>query len=250
MTRRSDSPRPVVDPAVRQPGESPEDWFLRTFGEMPPPRPDADVPPDASPDTRTTAISALEKTIPATYRWSRFTAPELRQRVPAPAIAWAEDAWRHDRVCLAGAARAGKTSLGVAMLRRWVSHARRPAAFVHAYRLAIARIMHPAGHGEPELVELAMRAPLVLIDDLGSERDHALSAIADVIVERHAECRPTWVTTGMVREQLVKRYGHGVAARVFERATMIRVGAESAGRRDGHEHPSSRATESAPKKNE
>jgi hypothetical protein len=233
-----------LDCAVQQPGESPEDWFRRTFGEMPPPvRGEGDPPDGGGPGGRSTALAALEKTIPATYRWSRFTAPELRQRVPAPAIAWAQDAWQKDRVCLTGASRAGKTSLAVAMVRRWVSHARRPAAFVHAYRLAVARIMHPAGHGEPELVELAMRAPLVLIDDLGGERDHALSAIADVIVERHAECRPTWVTTGMVREQLVQRYGHGVAARVFERATMIRVGGESARRRDGHEHPSSRASE-------
>jgi DNA replication protein DnaC len=167
----------------------------------------------------------LEKTIPTYYRWARFSAPELRPRVPAPALASAENAWRHDRVCLTGAARTGKTSLAVAMLRRWVSHANRPAAFVHAYRLGVARIMHPAGHGEPELVEFAMRAPLVLIDDLGGERDHALSALPDLLVERHAENRPTWVTTGLTREQLVKRYGLGIVARVFERATMIGVGA-------------------------
>jgi DNA replication protein DnaC len=179
-------------------------------------------------EQRRAALSALEKTIPDSYRWARFSAPELRQRVPASALAAAvEYAWRHDRVCLMGASRAGKTSLAVAMLRRWVSHANRPAAFVHAYRLGVARILHPAGHGEPDLVESAMRAPLVLIDDLGGERDHAHSALPDVLVERHAENRPTWVTTGLTREQLVKRYGQGIVARVFERATLIRVGADA-----------------------
>jgi DNA replication protein DnaC len=179
-------------------------------------------------EQRHAALFALEKTIPDSYRWARFGAPELRQRVPAPALAAAVAyGWRHDRVCLMGASRGGKTSLAVAMLRRWVSHTKRPAAFVHAYRLGVARILHPAGHGEPELVEFAMRAPLVLIDDLGGERDRALSALPDILVERHAENRPTWVTTGLTREQLVKRYGQGIVARVFERATMIRVGVDA-----------------------
>jgi hypothetical protein len=44
------------------------------------------------------------------------------------------------------------------------------------------------------------RAPLVLVDDLGGECDHALSALPDILVERHAENRPTWVTTGLTRE--------------------------------------------------
>jgi hypothetical protein len=228
MTDSSNEPRRLLGNAGPQPGESSEDWFRREIGPIPPPAPGADVPADASGnEQRHAAVSALEKTIPDSYRWARFSAPELRQRVPAPAFAWAEDAWQHDRVCLMGASRAGKTSLAVAMLRRWVSHANRPAAFVHAYRLGVARIIHPAGHGEPELVEFAMRAPLVLIDDLGGERDHTHSALPDVLVERHAENRPTWVTTGLTREQLVKRYGQGIVARVFERATMIRVGADA-----------------------
>ena len=36
--------------------------------------------------------------------------------------------------------------------------------------------------------------------------------------------RPTWVTTGLTREQLVKRYGTGMVARVFDKATVIRLG--------------------------
>jgi len=226
-----------MDFSAQRPGESAEEWFRRTFGEMPPPTHQADPAAESSgQELRNAALSALEKTIPGSYRWARFSAPELRDRVPAPAVAFAQDAWRQDRVCLMGASRAGKTSLAVAMLRRRVSQACRPAAFVHAYRLGVARILHPAGHGEPELVELAMRTPLVLVDDLGGERDHAMSAVPDVVVERHAENRPTWVTTGLTREQLVKRYGQGIVARVFERATVIRVGAEAEGRRQGREH--------------
>jgi hypothetical protein len=220
----SNEPRRLLDGGPL-PGESPDDWFRRVMGPIPAPAPGADQPADTSgKEQRSAALSALEKTIPELYRWSRFSAPELPERVPAPAIASAQDAWRHDRVCLTGASRAGKTSLAVAMLRRWVHHAGKPAAFIHAYRLGVARMLHPAGHGEPEVVDFAMRAPLVLIDDLGGERDFASSALPDILVERHAENRPTWVTTGMTREQLVKRYGQGIVSRVFERATMIRVG--------------------------
>ena len=51
-----------------------------------------------------------------------------------------------------------------------------------------------------------------------------MNPIPDIIFARHAEDRPTWVTTGLTREQLVKRYGLGVVARIFERAKVIRLG--------------------------
>ena len=226
----SNLPRRVVGPdGGPQPGETAEDWFRRTFGEMPPPVHEEPEGTAAARgvEGRQVALGALERTIPESYRWARFSAPELRDRIPAPAIARAQDAWRDDRVCLMGAARAGKTSLAVAMARRRVSESARTGVFVHAYKLGVARILHPAGRGEPELVELAMRTPLLLLDDLGGERDHATSAIPDVLVERHAEGRPTWVTTGLTREQLVKRYGQGIVARVFERGTLVRVGPET-----------------------
>jgi hypothetical protein len=209
---------------VLRPGETPQDWFRREVGPIPTPAPGAEDAADAErQEQRGAAISALEETIPELYRWSRFSAPELPGRVPEAALVAAGEAWRDDRLCLAGASRAGKTSLAVAMLRRWVSHKGKRAAFVHAYQLGVARLLHPAGHGEPELVAFAMRAPLVLIDDLGGERDFANSALPDILVERHAENRPTWVTTGMTRAQLVRRYGQGIVSRIFDRATVIRV---------------------------
>ena len=226
MTEPND-PKGVPDASGRLPGESVEDWFRRTFGPMPPPTPDMDVPDDgAHRRDRNEALAALERTIPPVYRWSRFSAPELRERVPAAAIALGQSLSQEPRVCVMGICRAGKTSLAVSMLRQWVGSSGRRAVFVAAHKLGMARIQHPAGHGEPEIVELALRTPLVLIDDLGFERDHVQNAVPEVIFERHAENRPTWVTTGLTREQLVKRYGLGVVARVFERAKVIRIGAK------------------------
>ncbi len=225
MTKRND-PKGVPDASGRPPGESVEDWFRRTFGPMPPPTPDMDVPDDgARRQGRNDALAALERTIPPVYGWSRFSAPELRERVPAAAIALGQSSSQEPRICVMGICRAGKTSLAVAMLRQWVGSSGRCAAFLPAHKLGMARIQHPAGHGEPEIVELALRTPLVLIDDLGCERDHVHNA-PDVIFDRHAENRPTWVTTGLTRDQLVKRYGPGVVARVFERAKVIRIAAK------------------------
>jgi len=209
-------------PEGPRPGESNEVWFRRVFGDMPVAV--AEASPERSKPVRRRAEILLERTIPSGYRWAAFDAPLLRERVHAASVAVAEASCGTARLCLMGVSRAGKTSLGVAMLRRWVASADRPAVFVHAYRLAVARIQHPAGQGEPDVVEASMKAPLLLLDDLGSERDHAMSAVPDVIFERDAEARPTWVTTGLTREQLVKRYGLGVVARVFERAKVIQVG--------------------------
>jgi hypothetical protein len=212
----------------RKPGASVDEWFRRTFGSMPAPTADMDAAENgACRERRKEALAALERTLPPAYRWASFSAPELPARVPPPSIGVAQSSWREPRLCVMGICRAGKTSLAVAMLRQWATWSERAAAFLHAHRLGVARIQHPAGHGEPEIVELAMRAPLVLLDDLGSERDHALSAVPDVIFERHAENRPTWVTTGLTRDQLVKRYGPGVVARIFERAKVIRLSAAS-----------------------
>jgi len=221
-------PEGFPDPSGRRPGESVEEWFHRTFGPMPPPTADMDAPKDGTrTQRRKEALAALERTIPPAYRWASFAAPELPARVPPSSIGVGQSSWREPRLCVMGICRAGKTSLAVAMLRQWVVWSERAAAFLHAYRLGVARIQHPAGHGEPDIVELAMRAPLILLDDLGSERDHALSAVPDVIFERHAENRPTWVTTGLTRDQLVKRYGPGVVARIFERAKVIRLSASA-----------------------
>jgi hypothetical protein len=204
-------------------------WFRDTFGDMPAPSADMD-PKDASDhepdrDRRRDALAALERTVPPVYRWARCGAPELAERTGGVAErALAKTIWRHPRLIFEGPARVGKTSLAVACLRRWAEDSGMAAGFFHAYRLGVARIQHQAGHGEPEIVESAMKLPMVLLDDVGSERDTAANALPDVIFERHAGDRALWVTTGLSREQLVARYGAGIVGRLFERASVIRMG--------------------------
>ena len=226
-------PTRVDESRGMRPGESVADWFRRTFGAMPvpttesAPEPEPDPAPPVSPRLRR-ASASLERSIPPAYRWATLDAPELPSRVYVPAIGIGKNASHESRVCLMGTSRAGKTSLAVAMVRAWVVKHERAAMFVPAHRLALARLQHPAGRGEADLVEQAMQAPLVLLDDLGSERDFPSNPIADVIFERHAQDLPTWMTTGLTRDPLVARYGAGVVARLFERARLIHVGARTA----------------------
>jgi hypothetical protein len=206
-------------------GESVADWFRRTFGEMPGPTAADGAPPETDfGEQRHDARMALLRSVPPHYRWARFSAPELAERVVEPgAIRAGQAVCQHPRVCLVGPSRSGKTSLAVAMLWRRVSERARPASFIPVHRLGLARIQHAAGHGEPEIIERAMTAPLVLLDDVGCERDSGMNPLPDIVFERHAAHRPTWITTGLSHEQLVKRYGAGAVSRLFDQAKVIRL---------------------------
>lgn len=177
-------------------------------------------------DARRRREERFEARIPKSYRDNRLDAPELTQRVkPATAIAEGRAAMGAPWVTFVGPPGSGKTSLAVAMLfAAFAADSSFAPRFVHAYRLGVARIQSKAGEGECEEVWAAMVAPLLLIDDMGSERDTANNAISDVIQERHAEGRPTWVTTGLSAEEVAKRYSGGCARRMFELATVIKLG--------------------------
>lgn len=173
----------------------------------------------------------LARELPGGYRFARFGAGRedwLRQppfsdrpRVVSkcrgiavmqktPSVVWA------------GSGSEGKTSLAVATAALWAEH--HPGGslcFVSALKLAMARAQSPLGSGEPEIVERARRADLLIVDDLGTERDITLSAVPDVIHERHLEGLALWVTTWCTRDKLEARYGDGIARRVLERAIVL-----------------------------
>jgi len=225
-----DGPKRLLADEGLRPGESIPDWFRRVFGEMPAPTADMDAADHAQfRERRHEALRSLARSIPPVYRWASFIAPELAERVATPdAIVDARRICLSPRVCLMGPSRTGKTSLAVAMLRRWVSEHGRNAEFIAVHRLGFARIQHAAGHGEPEIVERAMKAPLTLLDDVGCERDTGTNPLPDILFERHAAQRPTWVTTGLTREQLIARYGTGTVSRLFDQTKVLRLGSGEA----------------------
>ena len=227
MSPRSphDGPRRLIQrPATMSP-EDAQAWFRAVLGPITLPTPAADAPADdPQRERRRDAVQSLVRALPAAYRGARFGSPELAARVGAAAAqGLADTIWRCPRLVFMGNAGAGKTTLAVACLRRWSAEAGRAGSFFHAYGLGIARIQHAAGNGEPEIVDRAMKCPLALLDDLGAESTTATSAVPDVILVRHAEERPLWVTTGLTRAQIAQRYGAGIVRRIFERARVIEL---------------------------
>lgn len=160
-------------------------------------------------------------TIPKNYAWARFDAPELAQRV-RPEVVRAKPLVGVDRIVFIGAAGTGKTSLACALLDLYIQERSADAMFVHAYELGRVRAAHKLGEGaDAPLVEAAQCVGLLLLDDVGQERRTELNAVPDVIFERHAEQRPTWITTGLTREQIAERYGDGIARRIFEEGWRV-----------------------------
>lgn len=173
--------------------------------------------------------------IPPRFRWARATSPELARRVHVVPSRWYANATEcaarlaaSDVVAalLVGPAGSGKTSLAVAAMRSVPG-----SFFIKAERLERARIEHRAGDGEAPLVARAMRAPLLVLDDLGQDKPSAVSAVEAVILARHdAELR-TWVTTGLDAgstgdhfPEIEGRYNAGVARRITQKgvARVIR----------------------------
>jgi Mrp family chromosome partitioning ATPase len=183
---------------------------------------------------RREAGRAWEAALPITYQWARLDHPLLPSRVKLERLPTKPPTDR--RVVFFGDAGVGKTTLAVALLRALAESAITTTTFdrdedvramVPRFYFASAHRLGTAGvavHGDPDAIRTAMRARVLLLDDLGSERSIPSNPIPDVIAERHAEDRVTWVTTGLSAKEIVDRYGGGVARRVLEGAALTRVG--------------------------
>lgn len=171
-------------------------------------------------------VEALcSRVIPGGRRqWARFEHPDLALRVPSKAaIAASRTAVGEPYVVWTGGSGRGKTALACAALRARIESGCTRPLYVAAWRLAVARARHPLGEGEPEIVNAAMRAELLLLDELGDQHQ-ATSAVPDVIYERESEGLPTWITTWMTAHDVTILFGSGIARRIFERAVIIDCG--------------------------
>lgn len=173
--------------------------------------------------------AAAIATIPARYAWAHIAAPELAARVKlrdraVTLIDTIRGALAASRVVFAGPSGSGKTSLAIACLRERVPY----GLFVSALKLGVARIQSSAGDGEAALVERAIAAPLLLIDEVGGEIKMATNAVRDVIFARYESDLPTWITTGFRGAQLAEMYGDGSLRRLTEDAYVVNLGAAAA----------------------
>ena len=181
-------------------------------------------------------LKVTRASVPARFEWSLGVTPDFlatRVRGTVDLVRRALEAPPSRSLLFLGPTGSGKTSLAVAMLDVWARKADKPGAiFVEAAWLARARARHKLGQGDPPLVEQAMSAPLLLLDDLGQEREDRDGCITDVVYERHNAQLPTWVTCGLANgdestfgEHLSRRYDGGFVRRVLETGKPIRLGA-------------------------
>lgn len=169
------------------------------------------------------AREAAAQSIPPRFRWARHGAPgfDLRGRVQDDPETLAGRILGAERVCFVGGAGAGKTSLACACLRERLDG----GLFVSAIALGLARAQAKLGDGEPKLVEQALAAPLLLLDDVGQEPKLTPNAVKGVVFGRYDADLPTWVTTGLTSQELVAAYGDGFLRRIAgDGALVVRMG--------------------------
>lgn len=160
--------------------------------------------------------------LPPAFRWAELGAPLLAERVRNPPALPAAATLRADeRAVFTGASGAGKTSLAAAASRHAAVEAGLELRFESAFMLSTARVKHPLGEGDPEIITQAERAGLLVIDELGSEEPRYREVLKEVIFARHWHSRATWVTTWMKLEDLAVAYGDGILRRIFQEATVI-----------------------------
>jgi DNA replication protein DnaC len=163
------------------------------------------------------------RSVPERLRWAEFDAPELLERVrdhaAIPRVRAAVDS-DADRCLLVGNAGLGKSVLAVCWLRATSARREVEGMFVDAYALANARRNARLGE-EAALVEAALEADLLVLDDLGSEPVVPSSPIAEIVHARHATLKTTLVTSGFGLDALEGRYGGGSFRRLAEDVEII-----------------------------
>ena len=119
---------------------------------------------------------------------------------------------------LSGASGLGKTFLLNCIYERVVSRGH-SALRVSAYRMFEAmRRQHLSNSADEQTFQQLIDAPLLLIDDLGSEpmmRNITVEYLFTLLNERLAAKRHTVVATNMTRDQVMAHYGERVASRLL-----------------------------------
>lgn len=190
----------------------------------PPKRPDPTPEERAAREARRAENRAARKDqylwearYPKKYRWAlEDPAIATTLRLDASKLAKATATPAEGNYALTGPTGAGKTTAGCLILASLIAE-EGGGMFVSAYELERERRTTPLGEGDGELLHAALRARVLLLDDVGAEQNGTFSPIVDLVFHRYDRELQTIVTTGIGKSELVARYGTGFVRRVFER---------------------------------
>lgn len=117
---------------------------------------------------------------------------------------------------LLGPSKIGKSTAAALALRRalFSTGGMLRATWFYARALAQASRQWPLGEGACPDVERASKAGLLILDDLGLERDAA--ELVDVIHSRYEHGYVTWTTSGLSVAEIKDRYGESFYRRLVE----------------------------------
>jgi DNA replication protein DnaC len=187
---------------------------------------DAPPPPDEGRQERLKAAREVLRRVPEFLRDPKRA--ELERRLKEPSLLEASRSWSpdlHGNLALIGPSDIGKTTTaGIVfrtLLAQGVAHGgpawERASGlwWVSATELEHCRETHPRGAGDPPLFAQACRASVLVIDDVGYDRDNKL--VLEVMMFRSQRVRArTIVTGGLTIAELERHYGGAGVRKILE----------------------------------
>lgn len=198
--------------------------WLRDAMENPPPVPDAAELARAEQRARWAESTAIRDRLPRFLGVPKLV--ELGERIASPGLRRIANEWSprtHGNGVLLGETGQGKSTAAAVIFRRLLRDGIRDGGDAWAFACGmrwfraeqLEREMrgHPLGKGECPAYRDAVRASLLVLDEIGWERDP--KGIASILAERYDSPHLTIVTSGQTVAELSEMYSQAVVRRML-----------------------------------